>query len=180
MSDNRKRLKQILQEQSILKGSFTLSSGEKSNYYIDARLTTLHPEGVNIISKIFLEEIKKDSDIIRIGGPTLGADPIVGSVISLGWESGLTLGGFIVRKKSKDHGTSKLIEGTLEKGEVVAMVEDVITSGGSVMNAVKAVEEQGAKVKKVLCVVDREQGAEKEFVNMGYEYFSIFKVSELL
>jgi orotate phosphoribosyltransferase len=111
MADNKQRLKEILQEKSILKGDFTLASGKKSTYYIDARLTTLDPEGVNLIGKIFLEEIIKDSSINVVGGPTMGADPIVGSVLALSQEAGCPLPGFLVRKEEKGHGTGKLIEG---------------------------------------------------------------------
>lgn len=180
MNGYRQRLKQIITDRSILKGSFTLSSGEKSSYYVDARLTTLDPEGVNIISKIFLEEIARDTEIKTVGGPTLGADPIVGSIISLSWEMGTPLQGFLVRKQNKQHGTSRLVEGNLNKGDNVAMVEDVITSGGSVLKAIKAVEEQGSRVNKVLCVVDREQGANELFREMGYDFFSIFRISEII
>lgn len=180
MDEQKERLKQIIKDRSILKGSFTLSSGEQSSYYVDARLTTLDPEGVNIISKILLNEILKDPGITTAGGPTLGADPIVGSLISLSWELGFPLNGFIVRKKNKEHGTSRLIEGNLKKGDQVAMLEDVITSGGSVLSAIEAAEDSGGIVKKVLCVVDREQGAGDLLSERGYEYYSIFSISELL
>ncbi len=180
MRELKERLKQIIKERSVLKGNFKLSSGKESSYYVDARLTTLDPEGVNIISKIFLDEIFKDSSIKAAGGPTLGADPIVGSLISQSWDRGKPLKGFIVRKQSKEHGTSKLIEGNLEKGDDVVIVEDVITSGGSVLKAINAVEESGGNVRKVLCVVDRENGAEEVFKDKGYVFYSIFRISELL
>lgn len=180
MSELKDRLKQILVERSVLRGNFKLSSGEESSYYVDARLTTLDAEGVNIISKIFLDEISKDPSVNAAGGPTLGADPVVGALISQSWDSSNPLKGFIVRKKSKKHGTSKMIEGNLDRGDNVVMVEDVITSGGSVLNAINAVEEVGGKVKKVFCIVDREQGAEAKFRDAGYEFFPIFRISELL
>lgn len=180
MNDYRERLKLILKNKSILKGNFTLASGNKSSYYIDARLTTLDSEGINLISKIFLYEILKNPEITAVGGPTMGADPIVGSLISLSHEKGNPLNGFLVRKEEKQHGTGKMIEGNLKQGDKVAVVEDVATTGGSVFKAIDAVEKFGATVEKVLVVVDREAGGEKLFKEKGYELFSIFKVSELL
>lgn len=181
MSDPLKlRLKEILLEKSILRGDFTLASGKKSSYYIDARLTTLDAEGVNLIGRIFLEEIKKDPSINVVGGPTMGADPIVGSVLALSHEQGNPLPGFLVRKEEKVHGTTKLIEGNLKEGDTAAMFEDVVTTGGSVIKAINAVRESGAEVKKLFVIVDREEGAEAKFEEMGVKLFSIFKISELL
>ncbi len=177
---HRNRLKEILQEKSILRGDFTLASGKKSTYYIDGRLTTLDAEGVNLIGKIFLEQIKADSSITGVGGPTMGADPIVGSVLALSQESDCPLQGFLVRKEEKGHGTGKMVEGNLKPGDTVAMVEDVVTTGGSVIKAINAVREAGAEVKTLLVIVDREEGAKSKFEDLGVEFFSIFKISELL
>jgi len=177
---HKERLKEILQEKSILRGDFTLASGKKSDYYIDGRLTTLDAEGVNLIGKIFLEEIKKAPSINVVGGPTMGADPIVGSVLALSQETGYPLPGFLVRKEEKGHGTGKLIEGNLKAGDVAAMFEDVVTTGGSVIKAINAVRDSGAEVSKLLVVVDREEGAKARFEEMGIQFFSIFKISDLL
>ncbi len=177
---HKERLKEILQEKSILRGDFTLASGKKSDYYIDARLTTLDAEGVNLIGKIFLEEIKKDSSITAVGGPTMGADPIVGSILVLSYEEDYPLPGFLVRKEEKGHGTGKLIEGNLKPKDRVAMIEDVVTTGGSVIKAINAVRDSGAEVSKLLVIVDREEGAKSKFEEMGVKFFSIFQISELL
>lgn len=183
MSDKRERLKLILKENSILLGKFKLTSGKESNYYIDARLTTLHPEGVYLVGRIFLDVILRDSEIQAVGGPTIGADPIVGSILALvgaGFKPAPTLWGFLVRKEEKLHGTGKLIEGNLKPGDKVAIVEDVATTGGSILKAIDAVERMGAYVKKVLVIVDREEGARGTLEGRGYEFFSIFKIGELL
>ncbi len=189
MSEERERLKLILKENSILLGKFKLASGKESNYYIDARLTTLHPEGVYLVGKIFLDVINQDSEIQAVGGPTMGADPIVGSILSLTGASSTTssgikparaLHGFLVRKEEKQHGTGKLIEGNLKPGDKVAIVEDVATTGGSILKAVDAVERVGAYVKTVLVIVDREEGARETLEGRGYKFFSIFKIGELL
>ncbi|NIP29405.1 MAG: orotate phosphoribosyltransferase [Candidatus Dadabacteria bacterium] len=180
MGDIRDRLKEILINNSILKGEFKLASGKKSDYYIDARLTTLDPEGVNLISRIFFEEIVKDAEIDCVGGPTMGADPIVGSLISYSHETKRPLKGFLVRKEEKEHGTTKLIEGSLKSGDKVAVIEDVITTGGSVFKAIKAIESAGGEVVKVLVVVNREESNKSLFKDKGYVLYSIFDVEELL
>ncbi len=181
MADSRKtRLKQILVEQSILRGDFTLASGKKSTYYIDARKTTLHPEGLSLIADLLLGEVKTLLPVDAVGGPTLGADPIIGAMVGMAHERGLALGGFIVRKQEKTHGTGKLIEGNLGEGDQVVMVEDVVTSGGSVLKAIDAVSALGVTVKKLLVVVDREEGAEIKFQEIGIPFYSIFKISDLL
>ena len=180
MSQERDRLKLILKENSILHGKFKLSSGKESNYYIDARLTTLHPEGVYLVGRIFLDAISKDSEIQAVGGPTMGADPIVGSILTLSHQNGRPLRGFLVRKEEKQHGTGKLIEGNLRSGDKVAIVEDVATTGGSILKAIDTAEDAGAIVKKVLVIVDREEGARKTLEDRGYEFFSIFRIGELL
>jgi len=177
---NRERLKEILIRNSILRGKFTLASGKESSYYIDARLTTLDPEGVSLVAEIFLEEILKDPGINAVGGPTMGADPIVGALIAESHRTGRPLRGFLVRKKEKDHGTGKIVEGGLKPGDVTAVVEDVVTTGGSVVTAIEAVKSIGAEVRKALVIVDREEGGDQTFRKMGIELYSIFKISELL
>ncbi|MEQ9619096.1 MAG: orotate phosphoribosyltransferase [Deltaproteobacteria bacterium] len=178
--DARERLNTILRQNSILRGKFTLASGKESDYYIDARLTTLHPEGVYLIGEILLGEIKKYSGINAVGGPTMGADPIVGSLLCASHLNDYPLRGFLVRKREKSHGTGKLIEGNLKSGDKAAIVEDVVTTGGSVLKAIDAVREMGAEVSKVMVIVDREEGADRKFSDMGIDFYSIFKISELL
>ena len=179
-SEKKERLKRILLENSILRGRFTLASGKESDYYIDARLTTLHPEGVSLAADIFLEEIKRDPRIKTVGGPTMGADPIVGALIAASYRANYPLRGFLVRKKEKEHGTGKLVEGNLVADDNAAVVEDVVTSGGSVITAIAAVKGAGADVRKVLVIVDREEGAAEKFQEMGIDFYAIFKISELL
>lgn len=178
--NSRERLKEILIQKSILRGKFKLASGKESDYYIDARLTTLDPEGVSLVAEIFLEEILKDPVINAVGGPTMGADPIVGALIAESHRTGKPLNGFLVRKREKEHGTGKIVEGGLKAGDVTAVVEDVVTTGGSVLTAIDAVKSIGAEVRKTLVIVDREEGGDEVFREMGIELYSIFKISELL
>jgi orotate phosphoribosyltransferase len=167
------KLKSLLKETGAFKtGEFILSSGKKSNYYIDCRKITLHPEGSRLIAKIILEKIK-GLKVDAIGGLTLGADPITSSVVALS-----DIPGFIVRKKEKEHGTKQKIEGHIQPGWNVVIVEDVSTTGASALQAIEAVEAIGAKVVKVISVVDREEGASEALRN--YDFDPIFKKSGLV
>ncbi len=168
----KEELKKLLFSTGAVKtGDFILSSGKKSNFYIDCRKVTLHPQGAKLIAKIILEKIK-GLKVDAIGGLTLGADPITSSIVALS-----DLPGFIVRKKEKEYGTKQRIEGIIEPGYNVVIVEDVATTGASALQAIEAVEAFGAKVVKVISVVDREEGAEGALKNYNFE--PIFKKSEL-
>lgn len=169
----KEELKRLLKETGAVKfGEFTLSSGIKSNFYVDCRKVTLHPHGAKLIGKIILDKIK-DLEVDAIGGLTLGADPITSAVVTLG-----NIPGFIVRKKTKEHGTQQKIEGIIEPGWNVVIVEDVATTGASALQAIEAVEEIGANVVKVISVVDREEGAAEALKDYGFE--PILKKSEFL
>lgn len=164
-------LKKLLFDSGAVRtGEFVLSSGKKSNFYVDCRRVTLHPRGAKLIGKIILEKIK-GLKVDAIGGLTLGADPITSAVVTL---SGIP--GFIVRKKEKEHGTKQKIEGLIESGWNVVIVEDVATTGASALEAVKAAEAVGAKVIKVISVVDREEGAAESLKN--YDFDPILKRSD--
>ncbi len=168
----KQELKKLLLETGAVKtGEFTLSSGKKSNFYVDCRKVTLHPAGAKLIAGIVLEKIK-GLKVDAIGGLTLGADPIASSVVALS-----DIPGFIVRKKAKEHGTQQKIEGIIEKGFNVVIVEDVATTGASALQAIEAVENFGCKVVKVISVVDREEGASETLKN--YDFDPIFKKSDL-
>jgi len=168
----KEELKKLLREKAVKIGEFTLSSGKKSNFYIDCRKVTLHPQGAKLIGKIILEKIK-GLKVDAIGGLTLGADPITAAVITLS-----DIPGFIVRKKTKEHGTQQKIEGIIEPGFNVVIVEDVATTGASALQAIKAVEDFGAKVVKVISIVDREEGATETLKN--YDFDPIFGKKEFL
>jgi len=178
MSTRDELMKHILRH-SLRTGEFTLASGKKSNYYINGKLTTLQSRGAYLTGRVFLAMIGDDVPD-AVGGLTLGADPIVGAMLSLAGLEDLALNGFIVRKKAKDHGTKSLIEGPLQKGDRVVIIEDVVTTGGSSMEAITAVKELGCEVKKVLAVVDREEGGRENLAKEGYRLESIFTASELL
>ena len=164
-------LRALLKELGAVKtGDFILSSGRKSNFYVDCRKVTLHPKGAKLIGRIILDKIKR-LKVDAIGGLTLGADPIAAAVVTLS-----DIPGFIVRKKEKEHGTRQKIEGLITPGWNVVIVEDVSTTGGSALQAIEAVEAIGAKVVKVISVVDREEGAKEALAK--YDFDPILKKSE--
>lgn len=165
-------LKKLLLEKAVKRGTFTLSSGKTSDFYLDCRKVTLHPQGSKLIGKIILEKIK-GLKVDAIGGLTLGADPITSAVVTLS-----DIPGFIVRKQEKAHGTKQKIEGIIERDWNVVIVEDVATTGESALKAIKAAEDAGAKVVKVIAVVDREEGAAETL--KAYDFDPIFKKSELI
>jgi len=172
-------LLEYLKKNSILKGNFTLSSGEKSSYYIDARISTLSSESLGSIAEIFYKKIIA-SNLIYVGGPTIGADPIVGAILNKSYNEKKALKGFLVRSGEKKHGTKKVIEGpTLDNSKVV-IVEDVVSTGGSIISAISEIEKQGSTVGLILSIVDREMGAREKFSKLNIEYDPIFNISELI
>jgi len=174
----RARLLEILKKKAVLYGDFVLASGKRSSYYIDGRLVTLEPEGAYLIARLILDVLKDDS-VEAVGGPTMGADPIVGSVIAASYIAGRPLLGFIVRKAEKSHGTQKRIEGPLREGLRVVVVEDVITTGTSVLEAIQEVEKAGGKVVRVIPVIDRLKGARELLTSKGYEFTPLFTRRDL-
>jgi orotate phosphoribosyltransferase len=178
-TSERDRLRQMLLDRSMRFGEFTLSSGATSNFYIDVRKTSLHPEGLLLISKLFHEAIEAD-DITAIGGLTLGADPLVAGLMLYAAERGRPLEGFLVRRNIKDHGLKSEVEGNLAGHKRVAILDDVITSGESAILAAEAAESYKAEVVRVLTVVDRGQGATQIFQQRGYPFTPLFSIGELL
>jgi len=176
--DLRRRLLELLKQEAVQHGEFTLASGAKSSYYIDGRRVTLHPEGAVLIGKLILEMLA-DEEIDAIGGPTMGADPIIGATIALSQAAGRPLRGFIVRKEQKAHGMQRTVEGPIRDGDRVVIVEDVVTSGGSVLKAIQQVEACGASIVRVIAVLDRLAGAQGNFAEAGYTFTPIFTLDAL-
>jgi orotate phosphoribosyltransferase len=173
------RLLALLKKEAFKKGKFILSSGKESNYYLDGRVITLDAEGAYLTASIILEMIK-GKGISAIGGPTLGADPIVGAVAALSHTNNIALSAFIVRKNIKEHGTQRRIEGpALKKESKVILVDDVATTGKSLIEAKEALDELGVKVGGVIVIVDRGEGAEENLARHGLKLESIFKIEEI-
>jgi len=178
-TSERDRLRQMLLDRSMRFGDFVLSSGAHSNYYIDVRKTSLHPEGLRWISKLFFEALKADN-VTAIGGLTLGADPLVAGLMIHSAEMGRPLEGFLVRRITKDHGIRGEVEGNLAGHKRVAILDDVITSGESALIAAAAAESYKAEVIRIVAVVDRGQGATQIFHQRGYPFTPLFTTGDLL
>ncbi len=173
------RLVDILRRRSVRKGRFTLASGKESDLYIDCRLTTLDGEGAATIAQLILDRL--EPDIVAIGGPVTGADPIVGAVVALAWQRGRKLSGFMVRKEPKGHGLKQWVEGraNLPVGAKVCVVEDTVTTGGSLLRAIGHVQDTGLDVVQVIAVVDRDEGGKARVAEAGLELESLVERSEL-
>jgi len=176
---DREALRRMLLERSMRFGEFVLSSGATSNYYIDVRKTSLHPRGLEWISRLFWELIQGE-DVTAVGGLTLGADPLVAGLLLHGAREGHPLDGFLVRRNTKNHGTRGQVEGNLAGHKRVVILDDVITSGESALVAAEAAESYKAQVVRILAVVDRNQGAAQIFQQRGYPFTALFTVNELL
>ena len=168
----------LIKRDAFKTGEFTLASGAKSNYYIDGRLLTLSSDGAHVLARVILAMIEGE-EIDAVGGMTMGADPMIGAVLAMADASGRKLNGFICRKERKGHGTDRLVEGNLADGDRVLMLEDVVTSGGSTLHAIEAVEELGGKVVRVIAMVDRLSGAADAFADRSYNLTPIFTVRDL-
>ena len=183
MNDIREDLRRILITRSLPIGNFTLTSGMTSKHYIDAKKTTLDPEGAYLCARLILDELARHQvEAEAIGGLTLGADPVVAAVAAVSFaerDRYTPLPAFIVRKEPKKHGTQLYIEGFEgKKGSRIVIFDDVCTTGTSALKSIERAETHGYEVVAVICLVDREQGAEENF--SGYSFLRLFRVQELL
>jgi orotate phosphoribosyltransferase len=186
--DPRARLQALIAEKCILRGDFTLASGQKSSVYFDCKRATLDPEGLHLLGILLLElidRLEKDDGrrIDAIGGPTIGADPVVGHVAGASWARHLAGAGaghpvkaFLVRKATKDHGTGRLIENDIPKGSRVLVFEDVVTTAKSTLEAIATMESTGLDIAAIAAVVDREQGGAEALAPR--RFLPLFRKSE--
>ncbi len=174
----RQELRELIRQRALKFGDFVLASGQRSNYYIDGKQVTLHGRGLWLLARVMLAVIN-DLEPDAVGGMSIGADPIAGAMAAVAASQGRDLDAFIVRKQPKERGTRRQVEGPLAEGAKVVVIEDVITTGGSSMAAIEALErEVGAKVLCVLAMVDRLQGGRENLAKAGYELRSIFTVRD--
>jgi orotate phosphoribosyltransferase len=172
------QLFKLLKGKALKKGRFVLSSGKISNYYLDGRVITLTPEGAFLAANIILDFIKKKK-VDAIGGPTLGADPIVGAIAAISHIRRMPLETFIVRKAAKEHGAKRQIEGpVLKKGNKVIIIDDVATTGKALIEAKIALDKIGVSIISALVIVDRCEGAEENLRKAGIKLNSIFKIKD--
>ncbi len=177
------KLLKLIKELAYEKKRVILSSGKESDFYIDLRNITLHPEGIYLISNLFYEIIRTHfPDIKAVGGPTLGADPIVAGLSMISHIKNNPIVAFIIRKEPKKHGLAKLIEGdkNLYKGMKVLILEDVVTTGESSFKAYDAAMDFGLNVQGILAIVDREEGAKEFFRDKNIKFYSLFTKKDIM
>ncbi len=181
--DERQRLKELLLEKSYREGTFTLTSGKTSDFYIDGKQTTLDAEGGYLCGRLLYELIKDNpKPIDAVGGMTLGADPLVTAASIVSYLDNDPIPAFIVRKEAKGHGTGNYIEGkkNLRPGCRVALMEDVVTTGGTLIQVIKRVENEGFQVGLIVTVVDRQEGGAETLKKAGYPLKAIFTRQQLI
>ena len=179
MSD-RRALIELLKDRSLKHGDFVLASGQHSSYYIDARPSTMSAQGQLLIGRLGLEAIRQAGwKPQSVGGLTMGADPVAYAIAAASAKTPPTIDAFSVRKAPKDHGAGQQIEGNFSSGQDVVVVEDVITSGGSALQAVAVIEASGGHVLGILSVVDRLQGGREAIESAGFEVVSIATIKEM-
>jgi orotate phosphoribosyltransferase len=175
------RLLALLAERSARRGHFTLASGRQSTLYIDARLTTMSPDGLALIGPLALAALARSAwSVDAVGGLTLGADPVSYAIAYASALQGTPLRAFTVRKEAKAHGTGRLIEGPFREGDRVAVIEDVITTGGSALRATESIRAAGGIVAGVLALVDREEGGREALESAGLPVISLARASEIV
>ncbi len=178
----KERLKELILERALKVSDrpvFKLSSGKMSTYYLDLRTITLDPEGGYIVGNVifdFVKDFKPDG----VGGLTLGADPIAYATSIISYIKNQPIKPFVVRKEAKKHGTGKQIEGNVKEGDRVFIVEDVVTTAGSSLKAARVARENGLIILGIITLVDREEGGEENIKKEGFDFYPIFRISELL
>ncbi|MFN4261573.1 MAG: orotate phosphoribosyltransferase [Gemmataceae bacterium] len=173
---SRSRLLELFQQRAFFRGHFKLVSGKESTYYINSKKVLFHSEAVWLLADI-LWDLTKDLNIQAIGGLEIGAIPMAAAVAHRYHQEGRVLEGFFVRKQTKEHGSQERVEGVVRPGDRVAVIDDVFTQGGSVLQAIHEVENIGAEVATVICIVDRLEGA-RERLAPKYHYLSIFTIRD--
>jgi orotate phosphoribosyltransferase len=175
------RLLTLLAERSARRGHFTLASGRQSTLYIDARLTTMSPDGLALIGPLGLAALRASGwSVDAIGGLTLGADPVTYAIAYASAVAGTPIRAFTVRKEPKAYGAGRQIEGPFREGDRVAVVEDVITTGGSALRAVEAVRVAGGVVVGVLALVDREEGGREALESAGLPVIALLRAADIV
>ena len=175
----REELRQLIIKNAYFREKIVLSSGKESDYYIDARLVTLSARGAYLCARMILDKVGADK-IAAIGGPTLGADPMLGAIGVVSLQSGKPIDTFIIRKAPKPHGKQQQIEGpALKKGDCVVLIDDVATTGKAFVQSLDVLAALGIRAEKAICIVDRNEGAREAVAAKGCKLVSIFDISEI-
>ena len=178
---DRQALLNLILDVSFERKNVTLASGKKSNFYLDLRQTLMRPKGVSLAGRLVLDLLQSGPPVDAVGGMAVGAVPLVAAVLVAAANDPATdsLLGFFVRKEKKGHGLGKQLEGGFAAGQTVALIEDTTTTGGSTLEALEIVEAAGAKVARVICLVDRGEGASEAFADRGLTLEAIFQREDL-
>ena len=175
---DKEHLRSLILEKALKFGNFTLASGKKGTYYLDCRQITLDSVGAKLIGEGILELLQLGVMPQAVGGMSIGADPITAAVITVAAYQNIPLKGFMVRKQSKGHGTNQFVEGPITAGDRVVVVEDVVTTGGSALEAIEKVESLGVTVEGVIAIIDRLEGGREQFLLQGYTLHSLFTIRD--
>lgn len=178
LAADREKLRRALIDHAIRRGRVILASGKESDFYVNAKQISLHGGRLLWAARLLWEKIAA-CDCDAIGGMTLGADPLIGAICFYSAQVGQPKVGLIVRKEPKGHGTLSQIEGPLEAGMKVALIEDVTTTGGSAIKAGKVIEDAGGKIVLAVSILNRQEGADEAFASIGWKFDSLFVRSEL-
>ncbi len=174
---DRSTLFSLVRDKALRFGDFTLASGKKATYYLDGKQVTLDATGARLVGEGILDLLAADMPA-AVGGMSIGADPITAAVVTMAGVRGLSLAGFMVRKEPKGHGTQRFIEGPVQPGDRVAIVEDVVTTGASSFTAIERAEEFGLKVTRVIAIIDRMEGGAAAFAARGYNFSSLLTIAD--
>jgi orotate phosphoribosyltransferase len=176
----RRELLDLILEVSFRRGRVTLTSGKESDFYLDLRQTLMRPRGVALAGDLVLERLRSGVAVQAVGGMAVGAVPLIAAVLAAAdRDPGPSLLGFFVRPARKEHGLGRQIEGAFDPSQSVALLEDTVTTGGSTLRALDAVEEAGGKVARVICLVDRGEGAKEAFAARGLELETLYARADL-
>jgi len=175
---DRDALAALIRQKALRFGDFTLASGKKASYYLDCKHVTLDPAGARLVAEGILDLLIEDRLPKAIGGMAIGADPITAAVVTMSAVRGTPITGFMIRKESKGHGTNQYVEGPVQPGDEVVIVEDVVTTGGSSLAAIERAEAFGLKVTRVIGIVDRLEGGGETFAQRGYPFWSLFTIRD--
>ncbi len=167
----------LCEQKALKRGQFTLASGRTSHYYFDGKQITLDSQGALLVAEGFLQAIDSDWPD-AVGGLAIGADPITAALITLAGVRGRGLRGCLIRKEPKGHGTNQYVEGPVQPGDIVTVVEDVVTTGGSSLKAIERLEAFGCRVRRVLAIVDRLEGGRAAFESRGYRFDSLLTIRD--
>ena len=179
LREERQELLDLLTKDAYVKGKVILSSGKESDYYVDARRVTLTAKGAYLCARLILDQVK-DDPYDAIGGPTLGADPMLGAIGVVSLQAGRPVNTFIIRKAPKAHGKQQQVEGPeLRKGSKVILIDDVATTGKAFLESLDVLIPMGIRVVKAVCVLDRGEGAREALAQKGVPLVALFSISEI-